>query len=247
LDGNGTGDSGLFESGNQLSSRCLFGRGQVLLANGWSDNFHERHHQPELLRLCDTFPNRSMRQMVYGRSSLQPSRCDQRQSPRGISTNGIWGGNLSIQELGTNFTLMATTEMVTSDLQTILAFTRPMTSRSRLQIRRSGPREEQSYLHRNGAEFRTSFLNGDLVDQHASVRYHERHGRSQPGYLLANECRYHLQSGDSGQPGFGQRDCDSVPTIAGKPLTNSVTVVRNEADPNPANNQAVSLSRPAWL
>jgi len=165
----------------------------------------------------------------------------------GNFTNGVWSGNLSIQELGAMFVLMADDGdghvgfanrfgvYQTNDLAVTMTNS-PVTAlvgsnlTYSISLLNAGPNSSTGVLVTNTLPSDATFISAVSSQGTCTVTN---------GLVTCN-------LGTLGNLSSATITITVLPTIAGLPLTNSVSVIRNEADANLSNNAAMSVIIPSY-
>jgi uncharacterized repeat protein (TIGR01451 family) len=164
----------------------------------------------------------------------------------GSFTNGVWTGNVTVREIGTNFVLIADDNnghigstspfgiYATNDLAVTLSFSPsvPLVFTNityTISVLNPGPNTSTGVLATNTLPAGATFVSA--VSSQGTC--------SQTGGLVA------CNLGTINALSNATVTIVITPLVAGLPLTNSVSVTRNEADPNSGNNSAVSIVIPS--
>lgn len=164
----------------------------------------------------------------------------------GSFTNGVWTGNMTVKELGTNFMFLANDGSghlgysnpfgvyQTNDMAVTLGISpNPPLAATNLvytvTVLNPGPNSSTGVLVTNILPTGATFISAVASQGTCSEA---------SGLVTAN-------LGTIGALSSATMTITVLPTVAGLPLTNSVTATRNEADPNLSNNSVVSIVVPS--
>jgi uncharacterized repeat protein (TIGR01451 family) len=164
----------------------------------------------------------------------------------GSFTNGVWSGNITVPRTGTNFVLIADDNnghtgvtspfsvYQTNDMAVTLSLSPavPLVYTNItyiLSVQNPGPNTSTGVLLTNFLPTGATFISATSSQGTCTQSF---------GVVTCN-------LGSLGALSAATVTIVVTPIVAGLPLTNSVTVTRNEADPNPSNNSVVSVVIPS--